>query len=120
MRVEFPIGDTGEMITVTRPSENQLFALTILRKPTEGSDHKTKHHFIERVIRFLERLTGPDQWSRVEELLFDERIGAADVLALFGDIMEFKWDEYATQAVPGPAPEEPATTRPAPRVVSGG
>jgi len=125
MRVEFPLGASGETITVTRPTENQLFALTLLRKPTEGSDHKTKHHFIERVIRFLERLTGTEQWSRVEELLFDDVIGAADVLALFGDIMEFEWDKHAPQAQAQADAEAESgmvavPTRPAPRVVSGG
>lgn len=117
LKVEFPLGP--RTVVMTRPSDNQLFAITVIRKPTETSDPAVKFRFTERIIRFLEALAGPEQWLTVEDDMLSNVVTPSHLLTLFSDVTQFDWDAHAKSVPTEPdrAPEAPE--RPAPRVVSG-
>ena len=119
MKVEFPLGPRA--VVLSRPTEGQLFAITILRMPRDGDDAKTRHRFLERIIRFLEVLAGPEQWSEIEDALLSEQVKPEELLRLFTDVTHFDWAAHAKEQPVQPEPEdEPEPERRAPRVVSGG
>ena len=126
MKVEFPLGNRS--VIMSRPSEGQLLAITILRMPKEGDEAKVKHRFLQRIIRFLEVLAGPEQWQEIEDGLLAEEIEPGDLLTLFSDVTQFDWAAHATDALAEAIEREeikqgarvPAPERRAPRVVSGG
>jgi hypothetical protein len=119
MKVEFPLGPRA--VVLSRPTEGQLFAITILRMPRDGDDAKTRHRFLERIIRFLEVLAGPEQWSEIEDALLSEQVKPEELLGLFSDVTQFDWAAHDAHVRPSPRPEdEPEPERRAPRVVSGG
>lgn len=115
MKVEFPVG--SRTVTLSRPSENQLFAVTLLRMPADDASPRERHTLITRMLRFLERLAGPEQWREVEGWMLDEEIVPMDLLQLFEDVLKFPWAEHTPAA---DEPQEKIPDRPAPRVVSGG
>jgi hypothetical protein len=120
MKVEFPLGNRS--VIMSRPSEGQLLAITILRMPKEGDEPAVKHRFLQRIIRFLEVLAGAGQWQEIEDGLLAEEIEPGDLLTLFSDVTQFDWAGLAkAQARPSRRPEdESEPERRAPRVVSGG
>lgn len=119
MKVEFPLGPRA--VVLSRPTEGQLFAITILRMPRDGDDAKTRHRFLERIIRFLEVLAGPDQWAEIEDALLSEQVRPDELLRLFTDVTHFDWAAHAKEQAVQPEPEDkPEPERRAPRVVSGG
>lgn len=119
MKVEFPLGPRA--VVLSRPTEGQLFAITILRMPRDGDDAKTRHRFLERIIRFLEVLAGPEQWSEIEDALLSEEVKPEELLRLFTDVTHFDWAAHDAHVRPSPRPEdESEPERRAPRVVSGG
>lgn len=117
LKVEFPLGDST--IVVRRPSSNQMFALSVLRRP--GSDDPVAtHQYVTHVVSFLEKLTGPEQWFSVVQRMLAEEVGPEELLQLIGDIVAFDWNAHATDTPAVAAPEPAAAARPAPRVVSNG
>jgi hypothetical protein len=119
MKVEFPLGK--RTVIMSRPSEGQMLAITILRMPKEGDEAKVKHRFLQRIIRFMEVLAGPEQWQEIEDALLAEEIEPGELLNLFTDVTQFDWTAHATEQTAVPEPEdEPEPVRRAPRVVSGG
>lgn len=121
LKVEFPIG--SRTVVMSRPSEGQLFAITVIRKPKEGDGPEVKHRFTERIIRFLEALAGPGQWAGIEDGLLAGEIEPLQLFELFTDVTRFDWAAHARQAeaaTPEPDTEPAPDARPAPRVVSGG
>lgn len=115
MKVEFPVG--SRTVTLRRPSDNQLFAVTLLRMPADDAPPKERHSLITRMLRFLERLSGPEQWREVEGWMLDEEITPQDLLQLFEDVLKFPWNEHTEESA---VPPEPIPDRPSPRIVSGG
>lgn len=125
LKVEFPLGP--RTVVMSRPSDAQLFALAITRKPKDGDDPGVKLRFTERVVRFLEALAGPQQWAGVEDDMMESRITPSELLDLFSDVTGFDWAGAAGQQQSTPEPEdqpvrvpEPVTEKRTPRVVSGG
>jgi hypothetical protein len=119
MKVEFPLGNRS--VIMSRPSEGQLLAITILRMPKEGDEPAVKHRFLQRIIRFLEVLAGAGQWQEIEDGLLAEEIEPGDLLTLFSDVTQFDWaGQAATPETHHVAETIPEPERRAPRVVSGG
>lgn len=119
MKVEFPLGNRS--VIMSRPSEGQLLAITILRMPKEGDEPAVKHRFLQRIIRFLEVLAGAGQWQEIEDGLLAEEIEPGDLLTLFSDVTQFDWAGQATTPETRHVAETiPEPERRAPRVVSGG
>lgn len=121
LKVEFPIGP--RTVIMSRPSDGQLFAITVIRKPKENDGPEVKHRFTERIIRFLEALAGPDQWAGIEDGMLADEIKPVQLFELFTDVTQFDWAAHAKQAQAAalePDAEPAPDARPAPRVVSGG
>lgn len=125
LKVEFPLGP--RTVVMSRPSDAQLFALAVIRKPKDGDDPGVKLRFTERVVRFLEALAGPQQWAGVEDDMMESRITPSELLDLFSDVTGFDWAGAAGQQQSAAGPEdqpvhasEPVTEKRTPRVVSGG
>lgn len=115
--VEFPIGP--RTVRVRRPSEGALFAMTLLRKPADGSDLQGNYRVVQRLVQFLEKITGPDEWAEIQSGMIDEVIKPKDLLDLFGAVLEFDWNAHETKQAPEPE-QALEQARPVPRVVSGG
>lgn len=127
MRVEFPVTDTVS-VTVTRPTEGQMLALALSRKPEAREDQM---RLVKRLARILEALMGQEQWDDVfEGKMIAGEIPAQALGDLAHDILTFDWvkaadpdplqdaldrEEARQSGVPAVVP-----TRPAPRIVSGG
>lgn len=135
MRVEFPVTDTVS-VTMTRPTEGQMLALSLSRKSGNREDN---FKLVQRIGRILEALMGPEQWDSVfEEGLISGEIPPQAFVQLANDVLQFDWSG-AAEPLLGPEPDQtsydgtvrvpedraeiidkPKPTRPAPRVVSGG
>lgn len=120
LKVEFPLGPRS--VIMSRPSDSQLFAITVIRKPRENDGPEVKHRFTERIIRFLEVLAGPEQWARVEDGMLADEIQPVQLFELFTDVTHFDWSahEKKVQETAVVTDEEAAPEKRAPRVVSGG
>lgn len=127
MKVEFPLGNRS--VIMSRPSEGQLLAITILRMPKEGDEPAVKHRFLQRIIRFLEVLAGAGQWQEIEDGLLAEEIEPGDLLTLFSDVTQFDWEahdprndaiQHAIEREEAKQGLSPEPERRVPRVVSGG
>lgn len=131
LRVAFPIGETGDTLTLKQPSPAQLLTLTMLKVP-EGADTGAMFRMVQRLFRIIESLAGPDEWDRLQDGMADESYSVEEVLQVVQDLVGFNWKE----ADPGPDttspnvsvdrfgdpvyPETPtavAPARPAPRIV---
>lgn len=127
MRVEFPLNDS-QSVTIGRPTEKQLFALSLLRRP--GTETQDVHRFITHVVGFLESLAGPDEWNRVIGLALSGDLDPMELLQMIEEIVQFDWNGHdpkndalvaaieREEIKQGLSPAPPQ--RPAPRVVSGG
>lgn len=121
LKVEFPIGDQGVTLVLSRPTDAQLFVLALTRQP-KTDDEKMKA--VQRIVRVLETLSG-DQWADVvEEGMITGTLTPLDLLGVVNDVIKFPWAEHAKTAEAEAALDstavEPEPVRPAPRVVSGG
>lgn len=117
MRVEFPVTDTVS-VTVTRPTEGQMLALALSRKPEAREDQM---RLVRRLARILEALMGQEQWDDVfEGKMIAGEIPAQALSDLAQAVLSFDW---AAASTPEPLSEPVAADTPAlpaPRVVSGG
>lgn len=119
LKVEFPLGP--RTVIMSRPSDSQLFALAVARKPKAGDAPAVNLRFTERIVRFLEALAGPEQWAGIEDDMMESRVSPSDLLDLFSAVSEFDWAAHEKKmADPEPDSPLPIPGRPAPRVVSGG
>jgi hypothetical protein len=123
LRVAFPIGETGDTLTLKQPSPAQLLTLTMLKVP-EGAETGAMFKMVQRLFRIVENLAGSEEWDRLQDGMADESYAIEDVLQVVQDLVGFNWSE----ADPGPVePETPTAVaeayieerakRPAPRVV---
>lgn len=115
LKVEFPVGDF--MITVTQPTGEQQFVLAMSRQPKTDQDTV---RLVTRLTSIMQRLTGEQWFSVIEENMIGERLTVSDLLTLVEDVLSFKWaDHVPAQEAPehdrSAVDLEPA--RPAPRVV---
>lgn len=117
LRVAFPMGSTGETITLRQPSGAQIFTLSMIK--TEASEDAMAKQ-VRRMFLIIEKLAGPDEWDRLMNGMADERFSLEDTLGLIQDLIRFDW--RSAQPDPGPvtAVPEPEASRPAPRVVGHG
>jgi hypothetical protein len=101
MTREFQIGEGDNAITVTasQPTTDQLFVLAMSRTTGNPQSH---HRIIQRLLRILEALTGPEVWySKIEDGLIDGRITTADLMKFADSVLFHAWDE--TEPAPEPA-----------------
>lgn len=115
LKVEFPVGDF--MITVMQPTGEQQFVLAMSRQPKTDQDTV---RLVTRLTSIMQRLTGEQWFSVIEENMIGERLTVSDLLTLVEDVLSFKWaDHVPAQEAPehdrSAVDLEPA--RPAPRVV---
>lgn len=118
LKVEFPVGDLK--IVVSEPTEGQQFALALSRTSSDGD----RTRLVQRLLRVLESLVGPEQWYDViETALIEGAMSPEQLVKLGGDVVSFPWHKHR-KPVDVPAPDLegiPATGNAAgPRVVSGG
>lgn len=111
-QAEFPL--SGGTVTVMAPTEGQLFALTLVRRPGPDSTGKEKHRFTERVVRLFESLIGDEQWVLVENRMLAGELSPMELMTCIEQILTFDWNG-SQDAVPDPAP-----VKSNPFLVSGG
>lgn len=119
LKVEFPMGDVK--IVVSEPTEGQLFALALSRTSKDAD----RARLVQRLIRVLEMLTGPEQWYDViEEGLISGTLTPESLVKLASDVFEFDWKAHRPAAPVPAAVNRPNTdvtdSASGPRVVSGG
>lgn len=116
VKAEFPIGDSGKTVVVSRPTDQQMFLISLSRKPSTPAESR---RLIQRLFGVLEMLMGEEQWYDVVEYgLMRSEFAPDDVFSLARDIMNFEWPTGTDNISPDSAPATPE--RPAPRLVSGG
>lgn len=119
LKVEFPVGDLK--IVVSEPTEGQLFALALSRTSKDAD----RARLVQRLIRVLEALVGPQQWYEViEDCLISGELAPEQLVKLASDVFEFDWKAHRPTA-PVPAPVHRPNTdvtdsASGPRVISGG
>lgn len=105
-------------IVVSEPTDGQLFALALSRTSKDAD----RARLVQRLIRVLETLTGPEQWYDViEDALIGGTVSPEQLVKLASDVFEFPWADHR-KPVTAPANIEgiPAAPDAGPRVVSGG
>lgn len=127
LRVAFPIGETGDTLTLKQPSPAQLLTLTMLKVP-EGSGTGAMFKMVQRLFRIIESLAGPDEWDRLQDGMADESYSVEEVLQVVQDLVGFNWKEadpgpdtppglILPEVIADPVPTAAPVMRPAPRVV---
>lgn len=145
LRVAFPIGASGDTLTLTEPTPAQRLTLSMLKLP-EGASGETLHRMVQRLFLVLESVCVPGEWDKLNDGMASARYSVEEVLELVRDMAGFRWseadpgpvatspdvsvDRFGDPAYPeqppglilpktitDPAPTAAAVTRPAPRVV---
>lgn len=121
LKVEFPLGEGGRVVAVRRPTDHQLFALTLIRRPTSASTTQERATFMARVLSLVESLIQPNVWGQIETDMLRGELSPEDLLLLVNEVLQFRW---ATVDAPMPEHGEESDSRvperPAPRIVRGG
>lgn len=115
-RAEFPIGDSGKTVILSRPTNEQMFLISLSRQPKSANESR---RLVQRLFGVLEILAGEDQWyDLIEDGMLRGDFRPEDVIGLTQQVMKFDWPKEGQASEEDPAPAAPE--RPAPRLVSGG
>lgn len=122
LKVEFPLGEGGRAVVVRRPTDNQLFALTLIRRPTSASTTQDRATFMARILSLVESLIEPDVWGQIETDMLSGKLSPEDLLRLVNDVLQFRWTTVDAPDAEDGDPDAPVRIpeRPAPRIVRGG
>lgn len=102
----------GGEITVSQPTEGQLFTLTALHK--DGHDTANQMKVIRRMFRVLEHLISEEDYDAIEEHMIDGSLTPYQVVELIQQIFSTDWVKAPGEEVPAPEPT-PVAVRKAPR-----
>lgn len=104
-QVEFPIGTTGKYVKVNEPTDAQRLVLALSRAPS-GDNPKAQVSLVQRLFRVLEKLTGEQWLSVIEDGLIDEEFTVQDVVGVIEQVVKFDWagTHKPQEAEPQPMP----------------
>lgn len=102
LRVAFPIGASGDTLTLTEPTPAQRLTLSMLKLP-EGASGETLHRMVQRLFLVLESVCAPGEWDKLNDGMASARYSVEEVLELVRDMAGFRWSE----ADPGPVDLDP-------------
>lgn len=100
----FPLGSppAAVSVTVSRPTEGQMFILAMSRETAEGAE---RMRLIKRLIRVLETLTGPDQWdSVIETAMISGSVTPLELVDFAQKVFVFDWAALE-KSLPQPGPQ---------------
>lgn len=106
----------GGEITVSQPTEGQLFTLTALHR--DGNDTAGHMKVIRRMFRVVEHLVSEEAYEGIEEAMISGEVTPLEVVGLIESIFSTDWTAAAAPepAAPAPVPmPTPAAVRKAPR-----
>lgn len=111
LQVEFPIRDSDDTFTVSRPTDGQMLVLGMSRQPAEG-DTEALSNLTRRIFRVVEKVMGPDQWSTLEDRMIEGVYSVSQVLSFVHDVVSFGWAEAGGQLDGALSSEWPSAKRP--------